>query len=346
MELLFRAVGEDTPGDKWRDIFEQHWPAYRTWFLSEGIEERPTYRVGLRKLRQHMPELLPTYESLCELAGGKDLEARFLSLYRPPAYLTGCSQVVWPGSEPMLVRNYDYSPALCEGLVLLSRWNGRAVLAMVDCLWGALDGINDAGLAISLTFGGRKVVGDGFGIPIVLRYILEFCETAAQAGEVMRRVPVHMAYNVTAVDRAGRFITALAAPDRETRVRELPIAANHQTYIDWHTYARATATLERERFLFFRLREAGMTPDRLIGCFLRRPLYTTAYGKGFGTLYTSVYRPRRKAVRFIWPDGSWSQSIDRFEEGTRRQRYYPEPDLADPSEASRARASGPTSKRG
>jgi predicted choloylglycine hydrolase len=329
LELLFRAVGEDQPGEKWQGLFAQHWPAYRHWFLSEGIEERPTYREALTKLRRYMPELVPTYERLCELSGGGDLEARFLSLYRPPAYLTGCSQVVWPDSKtPMLVRNYDYNPALCEGLILLSRWNGRAVLAMVDCLWGVLDGINDAGLAVSLTFGGRKAVGDGFGIPIVLRYILEFCETVEQVGEVMCRVPVHMAYNVTAVDPTGRFITALAAPDRATRVREIPIAANHQTYIDWHTYARATATLERERFLFFRLREAGMTPERLISCFFRRPLYTTAYGRGFGTLYTSVYWPRRKTARFLWPDGAWDQSIARFEEGERRQQFYPEPALA------------------
>ena len=329
MELLFRAVAEDEPGDKWQALFKEQWPAYRQWFLSEGIEERPTYLEGRRKLERHMPELVPTYERLCELAGGLDLEARFLNLYRPPAYLTGCSQVVWPGEEPMLVRNYDYSPALCEGLILRSRWNGRAVLAMVDCLWGVLDGINDAGLAVSLTFGGRKAVGDGFGIPIVLRYILEFCSTAEEAGEVMRRVPVHMAYNVTAVDARGRFITALASPDRETKIREIPIAANHQTYIDWHTYARATATLERERFLFFRLREDGMTPERLISCFFRRPpLYTTAYGRGFGTLYTSVYWPLRRTARFLWPDGHWDLSLDRFEEGRRHQRFYPEASLA------------------
>ena len=40
MELLFRAVAEDQPGDKWRDLFAEHWPASRHWFLSEGIEER------------------------------------------------------------------------------------------------------------------------------------------------------------------------------------------------------------------------------------------------------------------------------------------------------------------
>lgn len=330
MELIFRSVAEDRPGAKWRSLYDQHWPAYRHWFLSEGIEERPTYAEGLAKMKQYMPELLRTYEQLCELAGGEDLPARFLNLYRPPAYLTGCSQVVWPGS-PMLVRNYDYNPGLCEGLVLLSRWNGRAVLAMVDCLWGVLDGVNDAGLAVSLTFGGRKVVGDGFGIPVVLRYILEFCDTAAEAGEVMKRVPVHMAYNVTAVDRKGKFITAFAAPDRETIVRQLPIAANHQGNVDWHKYARFTATLERERFLFFRLREEGMTPDKLIQCFLHRPLYTTAYDRGFGTLYTAVYWPEERAARYVWPDGTWSQSIENFQEGIHHQRFYPQADLSSAS---------------
>ena len=196
MQLTFRSVAEDRPGGKWRSLFELHWPAYRHWFLSEGIEERATYGETVHRLRQYMPELLPTYETLCELAGGGDIAARFLGLYRPPAYLTACSQVVWPDG-PLLIRNYDYNPALCEGLILKSRWNEKTVLAMVDCLWGVLDGVNDSGLAISLTFGGRRVVGDGFGVPIVLRYILELCDTVKQAEKVLKRVPVHMAYNIT-----------------------------------------------------------------------------------------------------------------------------------------------------
>ena len=126
MELIFRSVAEESPASKWRSLYDLHWPAYRHWFLSEGIEERATYAECAAQLRRYMPELLRTYEALCDLAGGGDIPARFLSLYRPPAYLTGCSQVVWPGA-PMLVRNYDYNPALCEGLILLSRWNGRAV---------------------------------------------------------------------------------------------------------------------------------------------------------------------------------------------------------------------------
>lgn len=323
MELLFRAISEERVGDKWRALFHEHWPAYEHWYLRDGIEARPTYREARRQLAAYMPEIVPTYEALCDLAGGGDLAARFLTLYRPPAYITGCSQVVWPGNEPILIRNYDYSPALCEGVILRSRWHDQRVLAMVDCLWGALDGVNDAGLAVSLTFGGRRVTGDGFGIPLIIRYVLEFHETVGEAVKALQRIPCHMAYNVTLVDRAGAFATVLLAPDRKPRVTQLPIAANHQLHVDWHTFARATATLERERFLFFRLQDAKMTPERLTACFLRSPLYTTAYGQHFGTVYTAVYRPRLGEGRYLWPDGSWRHRIDSFEEGLRHQAFYP-----------------------
>ena len=50
-----------------------------------------------------------------------------------------------------------------------SRFDQRSVVAMIDCMSGALDGMNSDGLAVSMSFGGRPEFGDGFGIPIVLR---------------------------------------------------------------------------------------------------------------------------------------------------------------------------------
>jgi predicted choloylglycine hydrolase len=56
---------------------------------------------------------------------------------------------------------------------------------MLDCLWGLLDRVNDAGLAISLAFGGRPQVGEGFGIPLVIRYVQETCgSTEVSLGEI------------------------------------------------------------------------------------------------------------------------------------------------------------------
>jgi predicted choloylglycine hydrolase len=321
MELTFRAVAEDKPGPKWAGLFAQYWPDYRRWWLREGPEARPTYLEGRRALKKHMPELVPLYEELCELAGGGDQEARFLSFYCPPPYLSGCSQAIWPGEEPMLVRNYDYSPLAFDALTLATAWQGRRVLGTSDGLWGLVDGVNDAGLAVSLTFGGRHVVGDGFGVPIILRYILQTCETAEEAGEVLARVPSHMSYNVTAVDARRHFVTAYMAPDRATVLRHIGVATNHQERVEWASHARFTATVERERFLLQRLTLHVDPPEKFIGAFLKPPLYSVAYDAGFGTLYTAVYHPRRFAMELRWPGRTWPLSGAALDEGSQRIAY-------------------------
>ncbi len=315
-QLTVRAVSERRAGAKWQGLLEHHWEAYRRWYLSDGDAARPSYLEGRRQLERYMPELCGTYERLCELAGGGDVAARLLSLYRPPAYVSGCSQAVWPGELPFLVRNYDYSPALLEGTILHSAWRGRRVLAMIDCLWGVVDGINEKGLAVSLTFGGREVVGDGFGMPLILRYVLEVCDTTSEAVEVLRRVPSHMSYNVTVLDASGQFRTVFVAPDRAAVVRQIPVTTNHQGRVEWQRHARATATLERERFLNFRLADSDEQPDDFVAAFLRAPLYNTDYARGFGTLYTAVYWPQTLTARYLWPGFAWNLSIEHFREGT------------------------------
>jgi penicillin V acylase-like amidase (Ntn superfamily) len=55
-----------------------------------------------------------------------------------------------------------------------------------------LDGINDFGLAESIVYGGPLVQGDGFGITIVIRYLLETCSTVEEAIQVFQRIPVHL----------------------------------------------------------------------------------------------------------------------------------------------------------
>ncbi len=319
--LQFEAIDEARPGAKWRALFERHWAAYERWFLNNSHKPLPYYLSCVRALRTHMPELVPTYEALVELAGGGDVAARFLSLYDPPPYLTACSQVALRAPTPLLVRNYDYSPRLCEGALLRTAWNGRKVVAMSDCLWGVLDGVNEDGLAVSLSFGGRRAVGEGFGVPIVLRYVLEFCSNTRQASEVLARVPVHMAYNITVLDASGELATVYISPDRPPQVRPDAVTTNHQGEVEWHEHAKATSTLERERFLNERLSESGLDPESLVASFLRPPLYSRALDEGYGTLYTAAYDPVARSARFLWPGASWNQSIENFEEGTRHVRF-------------------------
>ena len=142
------------------------------------------------------------------------------SLWNPTPFLTGCSQAAVLDGGPALIRNYDWDYRVFDGVVARTGYTGRRVLGMLDCLWGLLDGVNDAGLAISLTFGGRPQVGEGFGIPLVIRYVLEVCGTVDEAVRVLGRVPVHMSYNVTVLDRGGRWATVYLAPDRPARVTD------------------------------------------------------------------------------------------------------------------------------
>lgn len=320
--LLFQTVHEPQPGQKWRDLCALHWPAYEQWYLSETERERPGYLACYNALQRHMPELVPTYERLCELAGGGDLVSRLLSLYRPPAYITGCSQAVLSNPDNnMLVRNYDYPPELCEGTILYSRWNGRGVIAMIDCLWGVLDGINEAGLSISLAFGGRRQVGDGFGAPIILRYILECCDTTPEAIEVLRRVPSHMAYNITLVDAEGRYVTAMVAPDRSVTIRRVPVATNHQKRIEWYAHALASETLIRERQLSILVGDESTTPTRLLSAFFVPPLFRSDYRHGLGTIYTAAYYANDRCAVYHWPGKSLSLSFDHFEETSLEVQY-------------------------
>lgn len=322
MDFTFTALLEDRPGPQWQRLFHTLWPSYRKWFLRDGIAQRATYLEGRRALARHMPELLPLYERLSELSGGGDLEARFLSLYRPPPYLSGCSQAVWPGPTPLLVRNYDYSPYAFEGLLLKTRWLGKAVMGMSDCLTGLLDGVNEDGLCVSLTFGGRRVVGEGFGVPLILRYVLETCTTTKEAAKTLCRVPTHMAYNVTVLDAQGHHATVYLAPDREAVVTELPAATNHQERIEWARHARATASVQRERFILDRLMQRYMPAEEFVGAFLKTPLYAHAFDRGFGTLYTAGYEPQQRALTLHWPDAAHRFTLAGFE-AARWQVLYP-----------------------
>lgn len=290
------------------------WPSYRQWFLKEGDGARPDLASSRRALQRHMPELMPLWTELVELSDGSEEVARMLSSYCPTPFLSGCSQACWTRGDPMLVRNYDYNPAMSEGVFVRSQWLGTNVMAASDCLWGVLDGVNEHGLVVALAFGGRQAVGKGFGIPLILRYVLETCGSTEDAIAVLRRVPSHMAYNVSVLDAGGRRVVVFVGPDRPVAVMERDVATNHQQIGDWPRYARVSRSVERLEFLEKHVGDPGLGADEFMALFLEPPLYKTAYGRGRGTLYTASYSPGTRAAAYSWPGARVDQALDRFEE--------------------------------
>lgn len=314
LQLNFSSISELKPGKKWQKLFNTHWYAYKAWFESKGAVNKPGLKASQAELKKYMPEIMPTYERLCQLAGDDPIAARFLTGYRPPAYITGCSQAVWQ-KQPQLVRNYDYHPNLSEGTLLHSAWNDKQIIATGDCLWGVVDGMNEDGLVASLTFGGRKVVGNGFGIPFILRYVLEFCSNVEEATEALQRIPSHMAYNVMVLDKTGAYKMLQLAPDHKPRITDMKVSTNHQGSIDWPEHARFSRTVEREEFLRNLLSEPDQDANSIADAFLNPPLFNRQYNDGFGTIYTAVYRPREGSMQLRWPEKDLLQSFKNFKEG-------------------------------
>ena len=178
--LTLHAYREAQPGPRWRALYDATWPAYRSWYVHEGLAARPSLEQCRTALAHHLPELLPTWERLCRLTDDDPTAARMLSMWGLPAFAVGCAEFVVPASTRVLIRNYDRPDALRRSYRLHQLLRKRRVLGTSDMLWGLLDGMNDDGLAVSLTFGGRPGSGEGFGIPIVLRYILETCATSSR----------------------------------------------------------------------------------------------------------------------------------------------------------------------
>ena len=98
-----------------------------------------------------------------------------------------------------------------------------------------------------------------------------------------------------------------------------PAATNHQGFVDWPEQARATRTLEREQYILELLHAPFATAESFADAFLKPYLYSTAYERGFGTLYTAAYRPAEGVAEYRWPGFSWRQSFDAFEEGTHEE---------------------------
>jgi len=328
LPFTFRALEELDLGPTWQAVFEEKWPHYKAWFLKEGEAARPSYATSVRMLRAHMPELMPAYERVVELAGGGDLAARMLSLYKPPPYLAACSQGAWTREGgPALVRNYDYAPSRSEGVIWSTKLVERRVLGMSDCLWGLLDGMNEDGLAVSLTFGGRRVLGDGFGIPIVVRYLLETCTTVGEAQATLARLPYALSHNLTLIDASGDVLTAYLSPDREPIFRPFPAATNHQGIVEWPEQARATRTIEREQTILRLLDDPSIELSAFVESFLRAPLFSTSYAHGFGTLYTAAYRVADGVAEYRWPSTSWELGFEAFTEGEHTE-VLAEPEFA------------------
>jgi predicted choloylglycine hydrolase len=324
----FRTVDEARPGPKLATIYAERADRYAAWYLQEGEALRPSAAEGSEALRTHMPELASAYEEMVAVVGGDDpVAARMFTMWKPPGAAIACSQAVLRGGErgSRLVRNYDYPAELMDGVILRSQLTDRQVIGVTDVLWGLCDGMNDRGLVVSLTFGGRASAGEGFGVPLVVRYLLETCDTVAEARAVLERMPIAHTHNLTIADRDGDVVTAYLNPDRAPSFRRLPLAVNHQWAVESWDPVLAESTLMREWWLLRLLDDPNVDHERFLGAFLVPPLYSLAHDVGRGTVYTAAYDPQEGDVTYAWPTFQLPLRFETFTDGSHEVVFPPSP---------------------
>ncbi|MEM9372699.1 MAG: C45 family peptidase [Planctomycetota bacterium] len=328
IRITFEEINDARSGSGLERLFASYWPAYRRW-----IGRAPSCETAraIGALRDHMPELMPVFESLLERFGGGDPVARFLTLFEPPPLVRGCSQIVLPTDEgPVLLRNYDHHPDLFDGVILDAAWGGVGTLAMTDCMWGALDGINEQGLVVALAFGGRHAVGSGFAAPLIVRYLLQTCSDTGQARDALARVPVSMPYTFVVVDADARFFTAFLGPDREPVFVTRRCSANHQGETEWPAYARQTRSRERLGVMESLLAgKPGVETDAARRAFLRPPLWRHDHASASGTLYSAEYHPGERSLSLRWPGQSTRVLLGRTKDRTCPVELPPPPAAED-----------------
>jgi len=315
LPTTFRARRVGLIDSQWQAVFDDYWPAYESWYRRKkaGDINPGALKQGYRQLATIMPEMLPLYESFLEAGNDCPVAAQFLTGYQPPAYLVSCSQAVLLDEEPLLMRNYDLSPDLSENLLTQSNWLGHDIIGSNECLWGLDDGMNASGLAASLTFGGSRQVGKGFGIPFIMRYLLQTCENVRQATRVLQRVPSHMAYNVTLVDKRGDFATVMVAPGQDAQVTRERCITNHQVRVTWPQQAAFSNTLERKKYLDELLARDRLSESELREAFLAAPLRSANFRQNFGTVYTAVFKPSSATMAYHWPgESTWRHGLADF----------------------------------
>ena len=148
----------------------------------------------------------------------------------------------------------------------------------------------------------------------MLRYVLETARNTAQAIAILQRVPVHMSYSVTLLDKAADWATVFVGPDRPVEVTRRKAVTNYQRVIEWPEHARATRAYERLEAMERQL-DNRASAQTLTETLLADPLYQNAWARGYGTLYTAVYRPLSGRIDLHWPGAVWAQSLRTFEEG-------------------------------
>ncbi|MCL6600334.1 MAG: C45 family peptidase [Alicyclobacillus macrosporangiidus] len=216
--------------------------------LSTGIvltPEQRAYAEACRTLLSKVfPELIDEFSGYAETHGMREDD---LLWHYTLGVTGGCSSVAVATKKGMITgRNYDFFYWENRRHLIFTRPDlGFAHIGMHDGLIGGrFDGLNEKGLFVSFNGAGEhpNPARVGLGFHLVVRYLLEKCETAIQAKDALMEIPLKEPKSYMVADNDHAFVVE-AHPERR-RYREMSdtgvlVMTNHYVHPDMSELAEA-----------------------------------------------------------------------------------------------------------
>ncbi len=173
-------------------------------------------------------KVLKLFDRLCpgineEITGFSDIlkvPAEQILYYALSYMEPGCSQMALLPSKTenghtLIVRNYDFSEKMDDMMLCTTKINGRyAHIASSSVLFGRSDGMNECGLAVTMTSAGlpvsnmegapRRPAVEGLVYWAVIRSVLENCANVEDAIHYVKEMPIAFNLNLLVADKSNR----------------------------------------------------------------------------------------------------------------------------------------------
>ncbi len=134
----------------------------------------------------------------------------------------GCTQVAVLGERTttgntLVGRNYDFSADRnltdFRLTALYPETSFKASIGMTQFIFGRIEGMNEAGLYAGISFAhGTGRNEKGFFFPLIVRMVLDTCNSAEEALAFLKKVPHSCSYNYLIADSHSAFAVEVSPP--------------------------------------------------------------------------------------------------------------------------------------
>lgn len=226
---------------------------------------------------------------------------------------TGCSQFFLNG---YLARNYDDSPDAVENeFLLISPTGNFASFGASSAYFGRLDGMNEKGLVVSLTFGaGHPPRGAGIAADTFQRIVLDKTATVDEALDIFDQIPYVTPNNVMIADALGNAVVIeMSGAKHSIRIIEEGILICANSYLDsqmkdQQKIKNPTSAWREQQMQGMSFGSVAEMMDFLTTDF-PNGLFEPYYADGLGTLWSVIYHPQSRGIYLAIGEGTQRKEV-------------------------------------